>query len=314
MDEVVCLLEISYGWSVCFPVAGNFFSICCMIQMQQFSYRYDCKKTLFNGLDLTLPSGKIYGLLGKNGAGKSSLIKNISGLLYPSMGTCTVNGFESRLRQTSFLEQLFFIPEECELPKLSMIQLTAIYAPFYPRFNRLRLKEYMEIFQVSMDSVLHKLSFGQKKKAYIAFALAADTEVLIMDEPTNGLDIPSKVKFRNMVAGAGRKDKLIIMSTHQVRDLDDLINTIVIMDDSKILLYEDKEVLCRRLRFEDSIHANSSHIIYKEQTPNGEIAMCINDQLTSNYLDLEILFNATLQHSEMIGKLFPVNLKTDVCN
>lgn len=272
------------------PVA----SLCIMIQIENLSYSYNRKKTLFNGLNLELLPGKIYGLLGKNGAGKSSLIKNIAGLLFPTKGTCKVNGCEPKYRETKFLEQLFFIPEECELPKLSVPDFTEIYAPFYPSFNKTQFADYLKIFNVSHDSHLHRLSFGQKKKAYIAFALAANTDVLIMDEPTNGLDIPSKLQFRSMVASAGREDKITIMSTHQVRDLDDLISSIIIIDNSEVLLFADKEEVSRRFYFEIGEAVDKAKVIYAEQTPQGTVSIIPNEQAQPSYLDLEILFNATL--------------------
>lgn len=263
-----------------------------MIQIKNLTYRYSRKKVLFNGLNLTLSPGKVYGLLGKNGAGKSSLIKNIAGLLFPSEGTCKFNEWEPKNRDTAFLEQLFFIPEECELPKLSVPDFTDLYAPFYPAFNREQFAAYLEIFNVSQDSHLQSLSFGQKKKAYIAFALAANTSLLIMDEPTNGLDIPSKLQFRNIVAGAGREDKITIISTHQVRDLDDLISSIIIIDNSELLLYADKEEVSSKLHFSTGISDERSTVLYEEQTPQGIVYISLNEDARPSYLDLEILFNA----------------------
>jgi len=271
-----------------------FVSFYSMIQVKNLTYSYNRKKTLFNGLNLELHPGKTYGLLGKNGAGKSSLIKNIAGFLFPTKGSCKVNGYESKRRETKFLEQLFFIPEECELPRLTVPAFIEIYAPFYPSFNKEQFIHYLKIFNVSEDSHLHKLSFGQKKKAYIAFALATNTDVLIMDEPTNGLDIPSKLQFRNMVATAGRENKITIMSTHQVHDLDDIINTVIIIDNSEVLLYADKEDICRKFYFNTGALADKTNVIYAEQTPQGIVSILPNKNMQTSYLDLEILFNATL--------------------
>ncbi len=275
-----------------------------MIQIENLTYRYSNKKILFNGLNLTLLPGKVYGLLGKNGAGKSSLIKNIAGLLFPTKGKCTVNNREPGNRETSFLEEMFFIPEECELPALYMADFIDVYAPFYPSFSKEKFAGYLKIFNVSYDSHLKRLSFGQKKKTYIAFAIAANTRLLIMDEPTNGLDIPSKLQFRNIVANADRSDKITIISTHQVRDLDDLISSIIIIDNSELILYADKEEIIHRLYFSTDEINNNTAIIYQEQTPQGLVSISLNEQLRDSYLDLEILFNATLSRREQVSKIF----------
>lgn len=278
-----------------------------MIQIDNLSYHYNSKKTLFKGLNLEMQDGKVYGLLGKNGAGKSSLIKNIAGLLFPTKGTCTVHGFTPSHRQTAFLEQLFFIPEEVDLPHLSIAAFTGIYAPFYPGFNKEQFLSYLKIFRIDPEGHLSRLSFGQKKKVYISFGLAVNTRLLIMDEPTNGLDIPSKSEFRNMVANAGREDKIIIMSTHQVRDLDDLIHSILIIEDGELLLCEDKDRILQRLHFQLSDRLPSNRdLVYSELTPNGIsiISRKKDEEDRSSYLNMETLFNATLQERAKMRKIF----------
>ncbi|HVW96703.1 MAG TPA: ABC transporter ATP-binding protein [Mucilaginibacter sp.] len=214
-----------------------------MIVIKDLSYGYRKGQQLFEGLNLTLHPGKVYGLLGRNGAGKSSLIKQMAGLLFPMHGSCTINGREARHRDPVMLEQLFFIPEECQLPPVTIPVFLRIYQGFYPNFNLHQFEEYLRIFRVPPDSHLRRLSFGQKKKVYIAFALAANTAVLIMDEPTNGLDIPSKLQFRDIVRSASCCDRLTIMSTHQIKDMDNLIDNVIMIDQGQILLHADKAAL-----------------------------------------------------------------------
>ena len=274
-----------------------------MIQIEDLSYQYTRKKPLFKDLNLTLQDGKVYGLLGNNGAGKSSLIKNIAGLLFPSRGHCRVNGLEPRRRTAAFLEQLFFIPEECQLPALTLAAFTRIYAPFYPAFNHQQFHACLEIFNIDPSAHLSSLSFGQKKKTYISFGLAANTRLLIMDEPTNGLDIPSKMEFRNIVAGTDRQDRIIIMSTHQVRDLDDCIHSIIIIDEGRLLLFEDKDRLTQRLYFQLSDRLpDQCELIYSELTPNGISMISPNTGGQTSYLNIETLFNATLYEWSKINK------------
>lgn len=267
-----------------------------MISIRNLSYRYSQNIRLFNGLSLDLLPGKMYGLLGKNGAGKSTLIKNIGGLLFPTAGRCAVFGLEPRHRQVAFLRDIFFIPEECHLPELTIKQLIQIYAPFYPLFDEEQYRGYLSDFGLSETRKLNALSYGQKKKTMIGFALSTNTKVLIMDEQTNGLDIPSKVSFRNMVNSAFKPDRIVITSSHQVRDLEELISSLIIMDQGEVLLHEEKEVLATRLRFQSTNvpPPDDESILYQERTAHGWACIASNQNGQKSPVDLELLFNAVL--------------------
>ncbi|WP_158237900.1 ATP-binding cassette domain-containing protein [Emticicia sp. TH156] len=270
-----------------------------MIVIKDLTYSYHKSQQLFRGLNMTLTPGKVYGLLGRNGAGKSSLIKNMAGLVFPHSGSCLINGIEARLRDTIMLEQLFFIPEECELPPVTIPVFISIYGKFYPYFNQEQFYLYLQIFSISPSSHLRQLSFGQKKKVYIAFALATNTDVLIMDEPTNGLDIPSKVQFREIVAAANRVDKITIMSTHQVKDLDELVDSVIIIEQGEILMHAHKEEIAEKLFFSPIEHATDK-IIYT----SGKKALSKNESHQVSNLDLEMLFNAAIYHPNEIKNIF----------
>lgn len=271
-----------------------------MIRLQNLRYRYSKNIRLFNGLSMDLLPGRMYGLLGKNGAGKSTLIKNIAGLLFPSAGTCHVYGLEPRLRQVRFLQDIFFIPEECYLPELSIKQFIDLYAPFYPRFDVSQYQNYLSGFGIEENRKLHSLSYGQKKKTMIGFALSTNTKVLIMDEPTNGLDIPSKVIFRNMMTTAFTQDRIVIISSHQVRDLDELISSLIIMEQGEVLLHEEKETLATSLRFQTSNVPPPVYepLLYQEKTAHGWAYISGNVPGEQSTVDLELLFNAVLEKRE----------------
>jgi ABC-2 type transport system ATP-binding protein len=275
-----------------------------MISIKNLNYRYSKKIQLFHGLNLEFEKGKVYGLLGKNGAGKSSLIKNIAGLLFPTTGSCIVNGYLSSKRETGFLQNIFFIPEEVYLPGIPIKELLKTYSPFYPHFNLRQFDTYLEDFGIDASRNLTALSFGQKKKVIIGFALSANTPVLIMDEPTNGLDIPSKVTFRNMIAESFQENRTVIMSTHQVRDLDELIDALVIMDKGEVIFNQDKEAILQTLSFNSSPVPISEPVIYTEKTSGGWAYISERYNTRRSLLDTELLFNALLQHKNMFNHLF----------
>src|SRR3546814_701447 len=194
-----------------------------MVRLTDLSFGYRNQPPLFNGLDLSLEVGHIYGLLGKNGSGKTTLLKNMVGLRNAKSGRATVDGEDIAKRHPDLLSRVFFLPEEPYIPDHTAKAFLEMNSAFYPEFDRSLFSSYLEAFEVPQQHVLTKLSLGQQKKFMVAFALACRTKLLVMDEPTNGLDIPSKVQFRSVLASAFDEDRCILLSTHQVRDLDNLI-------------------------------------------------------------------------------------------
>lgn len=263
-----------------------------MIELTNLSFGYSKKPLLFWNLNLNLEAGHIYGLLGKNGAGKSTLLKNIAGLVFPTEGICTVNGHNAAKRLPSFLQELFFIPEEMDLPSLTGNEFVRRTAHFYPKFDRTLFYKLLAEFDVSPDVNLKQLSFGQQKKVMITFGLATNTSLLIMDEPTNGLDIPSKVQFRKIMASSITDDRCMVISTHQVRDLDSLIDTLLVLHKKEIVLNKSLDDIGDRLLFSSSANANKQDVLYTAQNSIGNNTISINNQQHNNKVDMELLFNA----------------------
>ena len=274
-----------------------------MIEISNLSFGYRKKKLLFENLNLKLTGGRVYGLLGKNGAGKSTLLKVIAGLVFPLSGECKVDGAAASRRLPETLRHLYLLPEEIHVPSLLITQFVRDTSPFYPGFNLEQFKKYLEEFQVSFNSKLKDLSFGQQKKVMIAFAVATNTRLLIMDEPTNGLDIPSKIQFRKIVASAFDEERCIIISTHQVRDLDNLIDTLVVVHQNKILLNKTLDEIGEKLNF-GPVSASSSEVLYSESSFHGLSGISLNKGGGENKVDIEILFNAiTVERQEILAFL-----------
>ena len=218
-----------------------------MVQLQGITFGYRRRERLFDGLGLTLTPGNIYGLLGRNGAGKTTLLRLMSGLLFAKTGSARVAGEEVRRRTPAFLRELYFVPEEFHTPALSPRALVRLYSVFYPRFDHAAMERHLADLEVDPDQSMTAMSYGQKKKVLLAFAVASQCRLLILDEPTNGLDIPAKSQFRRLLAGAADDDRVIIVSTHQVRDLEHLIDPIVILEQGTIV-------------FQHSVHEISSFL------------------------------------------------------
>ncbi len=271
------------------------------IENLSFSYRKP-QRELFHDFSLELNAGGVYGLLGRNGAGKSTLIALMTGLLTPDAGRVTFNGDDVRRRLPRTLNDIFLVPEEFELPNLSLAQYVKLNAPFYPKFSADDMGRYLDLFEMPREAQLQSLSMGQRKKVFMSFALATGTSLLLMDEPTNGLDIPGKSQFRKFIAQGMSDDKAIVISTHQVRDIDSILDHVVIIEGSRVLLNASLGQVGQRLAFRPIVAGDQP--LYVQQNAMGALGVMPNDGTEETNVDLEMLFNATLQQPEAINQLF----------
>ncbi|WP_316830639.1 ABC transporter ATP-binding protein [Pedobacter aquatilis] len=274
-----------------------------MIKINNLNFGYSKHKPLFKNMSMQLSNGHIYGLLGKNGAGKSSLLKNLAGLVYAQSGTLDVMGFNPAKREPQLLEQICFIPEELYLPSVKIDAYLKANAPFYKNFNHNYFDSLIKEFDIPAGNKLINMSYGQKKKFIIAFGLATEAKLIIMDEPTNGLDIPSKAQFRKIMASALTEDKCIIISTHQVRDLDNLIDTVIMLDNNDVALKASVQEITEKLTFKKIKEIDDS-IIYAEPSLAGYNAVMPNYHDEDSRLDMELLFNAILAEQTKFKPLF----------
>ena len=279
-----------------------------MIQFNNLSFGYSRKKLLYRDLSLNIEKGSIYGLLGKNGAGKSTLLKNMVGTLFPVEGEILINGISPRKRQPSFLQTIYYIPEDVYVPPLTIKRYQSLFAPFYPQFSEDSFYKYLNELEVNVDGKLNKLSFGQQKKFVIAFALACNTEILLMDEPTNGLDIPSKTQFRKLIASVMYEDKIIFISTHQVRDLENMIDNIIIVDNGELLLHSSIATISDKLCFKTvSEMPAGAKVLYEEKMLKGTAVVMENINGEDSKINLEQLFNGVTENPKITKELFSIN-------
>ncbi|SFW11671.1 ABC-2 type transport system ATP-binding protein [Prevotellaceae bacterium HUN156] len=265
-----------------------------MIEVKNISFKYAGQKNLvFDDFSLTLEENNIYGLLGKNGMGKSTLLYLIAGLLRPKKGSVCFDGVETKLRRPETLQDIFIVPEEFDLPAMSLNQYVKINEPFYPHFSREVLEACLKDFELSTDIKLNALSMGQKKKVFMAFALATNTKVLLMDEPTNGLDIPSKSQFRKVVAQYMTDDRTLIISTHQVHDVESLLDHILILNQQKLLLDASVADITEKYTFEYRTPDQMDDVLYAEPSLQGNAVIAPRKEGSAEtQLNLELLFNA----------------------
>ena len=273
-----------------------------MIQINNLSFSYS-KNNVFRDLSLSLSLGNIYGLLGQNGVGKTTLLKLMSGLLKSDQETCTVNGCHPYKRKPDFLQDIYFLPEEPACPLGTVAHFAQNNGSFYPSYDKEYFYELLDRFEVDPEKRFRDLSAGQLKKAYVSYALALNTKILLLDEPSNGMDIPSKTVFRSIVSGQINEGRLIVISTHQVRDLENLIDPIIILDRKDVLLHASIEEIAQKVCFINAADKQDD-ALYCEETPLGYSLVKANTAGIDTKVNLETLFNAVLMHKEWFKEHF----------
>lgn len=275
-----------------------------MVTARKLEFGYG-KEPLFRDLSLQLEPGSIYGLLGKNGAGKTSLLRILAGQLYRASGECEVMGLDPKDRRPDMLAQIFFLPEEYFVPAVTPAQYLSMYAPFYPEFDRTKFGELCTEFRLPENKRLSKYSYGQKKKFLIAFGLASGCSLLLLDEPTNGLDIPSKSQFRRLVASSITDEQIFLISTHQARDMENLIDPVIIVDEGRIIFHADMATVSSTISVNiQPGPPTDPGVLYSEKTLGGYCAVTAQDGESDTDVDLELLFNAVVDEAGRVRNLF----------
>lgn len=274
-----------------------------MIKINDLHYQYGRKIKVFDSLNLIIPKGHIVGLLGKNGVGKSTLLRCICGLLHPQKGSIHVGEILAGERRPSLLSNLFLLPEDLYVPDIKPMEYAGTYGRFYPKFSFESFHSYTKEFEIPMQYRMGEMSYGQKKKTMIAFGLACHTDIIIMDEPTNGLDITSKSKFRKLVSQAIQPTNLIIISTHQIKDFENLVDQVMILHEGKVLMDESIDTISRKLHFGfTSENVDGLSFLYAEETLRGFNYIIPGDGINESKVDIELLYKAVMHHPQIISQ------------
>ena len=266
-----------------------------MIHIQNLTFRYKKQEALFTDLSFEQQNGSIVGLLGKNGAGKSTLLQLISGLLQPQSGKLDINGFKPFDRLPDFLADIYMVSEEFSFPSITIGLFIKATAPLYPKFDSQKMKNLLEEFELDAKKNLNGLSHGQRKKFLIAFALSTNCSLLILDEPTNGLDIPSKSLFRKILVSSVSDEQLVLISTHQVKDIETIIDKIVVLDEGKIVYNETVLDISQQWQFKTVASLSGLETpVYQEKCLGGHRIIIPVNSDEETEIDIELLFNAII--------------------
>lgn len=271
-----------------------------MIDIQNLSFAYNKQRALLIDLSFDLQNGSIVGLLGKNGAGKSTLLQLISGLLKPQLGQITINGLKPFERLPDFLADIYMVPEEFSFPQITIGLYIKATAPLYPKFDYEKMTTILEEFELDTKNNLNKISHGQRKKFLIAFALSTNCGLLILDEPTNGLDIPSKKLFRKILVRSVSDQQLVLISTHQVKDIETIIDKIMVLNEGKMIFNQSVFDISQQWQFKNVASLlGIEPPIYKEKYAGGYKIITQATTTEETEIDIELLFNALINHTNL---------------
>ena len=272
-----------------------------MINIEDLSFSYGVQPVLEH-ISMTLEDGRIYGLLGENGVGKTTLLTLLAGLKTPRTGCIVTDGFTPYDRKPSFLQDQYYLPDEVASINFTAERFARTRGVFWPHFSLERFLEILKEFEVDPAQKMNKMSSGQLKKTYISFALALGVKHLFLDEPTNGLDIPSKSQFRKAVTKYTSEDSVIVISTHQVRDLENIIDPIIVLDRRDVLVNATLEEIASKLYFDygTELHPEA---LYSEQLPGGFIQVLVNATGEESKVNIEAFFNAVHKNKELVKNL-----------
>ena len=273
-----------------------------MITIKKLGFSYDTNVVL-KDISMELQEGRIYGLLGENGVGKTTLLTLLAGLKDTDAGTLEIDGQIPYDRKPSFLSNIYYLPDEVPAPRRKAIDFARDHGQYWSNFSVEKFSEIMKVFDNDEDQRMDQMSYGQLKKTFISFALACNTKYLFMDEPTNGLDIPSKAQFRKAVSKYTSDDSTLLISTHQARDLEAIIDPIIIMDRRDVLLNASLDEIAQKLYFDYSSDADPT-ALYQEMVPGGNIQVLRNTTGAESKVNIEALFNAVLLHKSEIKEMF----------
>lgn len=271
-----------------------------MIDIQNLSFAYNKQRALLIDLSFDLQNGSIVGLLGKNGAGKSTLLQLISGLLKPQLGQITINGLKPFERLPDFLADIYMVPEEFSFPQITIGLYIKATAPLYPKFDYEKMTTILEEFELDTKNNLNKISHGQRKKFLIAFALSTNCGLLILDEPTNGLDIPSKKLFRKILVRSVSDQQLVLISTHQVKDIETIIDKIMVLNEGKMIFNQSVFDISQQWQFKNVASLlGIEPPIYKEKYAGGYKIITQATTTEETEIDIELLFNALINQTNL---------------
>lgn len=270
-----------------------------MVELKGISFCYDSEEKIFNDFSLRLNEGRFYGLLGKNGTGKTTFLKIISGALLVKRGEVIINKKDIKYRDLGTLQEIFLLPADFTFPQMNINKYVSIYSTFYPKFSKKILEDCFTNFDINKNiKNLQELSLGEKHKIAVSIAISSGTKILLFDEATNGMDIPTRKIFRKMLIKYIKEDQTVVLSTHVVHDIENLLTDIIILRKDKKAFISSIDDIRKRYLF--GIQKYKDGALYYEPCSEGYHVICNNLNNEETEISIELLFNALTKEGGII--------------
>lgn len=266
-----------------------------MITFDHLTYEYSRGHLALRDVTATIAPG-IHLLLGENGAGKTTLLKIMAGLLTPTSGKCMLDCYDSSDREPSALKKVFLMPDMVELPTKNIRGFATIHSRFYPTFSQECFEENLREFGLTGDETFTNLSLGLRHKTLLAYATALGVDILLLDEPANGLDITSKKALRKILARTTSTEQTVIISTHTVSDLRELYDGVIVLSKGELLLAKPSWEICERISCV-STTIPSYNPLFMEQGPGVFYSIITNETGEPAELNYGLLYSSLLSPS-----------------
>jgi ABC-2 type transport system ATP-binding protein len=227
-----------------------------------------------DGLDLRVPRGAVYGFLGRNGAGKTTTIRMLAGLAHASSGEMRVLDLDPRVDSVGILERTGVVIDKMVLPSMTGNDLARFNRGFYPRWSDQLLARYADVLEVPMDRKFRNLSTGNRTKLCLLLVLAQGAELLMLDEPTSGMDpVVTDQLLRILVEDFASDGRTLFLSSHHLSEVERVADWIGIIDHGKLLLeaeLDNVRASFRRVRIAgDSLVAVGANEIVSTNVSEG---------------------------------------------
>lgn len=210
-----------------------------LLEILNLTKVYEKRKIAVNQMNLTVPRGRIVGLLGPNGSGKTTLIKMISGLLVPTEGTIRINGNEPGPQTKSVVS---YLPEKTYFRESMRVeQLITYFADFYSDFNAHKALEMLQNLQIDVSRPLKTLSKGTKEKVQLIMVMSREAQLYLLDEPIAGVDPAARDYILRTIITNYNENATILISTHLISDIENVLDDVVFVRDGRVLLADTVE-------------------------------------------------------------------------
>lgn len=260
-----------------------------MLELRRISYSYRKDDYALKNATAAIGPG-ISLVIGPNGAGKTTLFRILAGMLVPQSGLSTFEDVSTSEELPSLRERIFYLPDDAVMPQTTINEMARRHGVFYPTFSAERLSDNLAAFDMDGNEKLSGMSTGMRKKANVAYALSLGVDLLLLDEPANGLDISSQKTLNKLIARNISDNGYIIIATHMIYEMRNMFDNVVVLDKGRVVLSGSTDSILTRWAFVVS-DTRPTNALYSEQNIDGYHSVVPNTDGIRSSIDFTLLYS-----------------------